>query len=166
MGAAKRKRQNRVPTVYHHTSTLRTNLIWMSGVIEVEGKSKGVFHPSSARSAPTPRCAALKDFPPVAWFTTRIDVPRVLIGSEIVIVDQGTARNWSVENRMPISPMRFPRLDNTIGSKAYSLASVWRCVSSPFRSPAPRSGLRKSPPVKKGDRDEFYKMFKSNQLRS
>jgi hypothetical protein len=51
---------------------------------------------------------ALKDFPPVAWFTTRIDVPRVLIGSEIVIVDQGTARNWSVENRMPISPMRFP----------------------------------------------------------
>ena len=38
MGAAKRKRQNRVPTVYHHTSTLRTNLIWMSGVIEVEGK--------------------------------------------------------------------------------------------------------------------------------
>ena len=29
----------RVPTVYHHTSTVRTNLIWMSGVIEVEGKS-------------------------------------------------------------------------------------------------------------------------------
>ena len=49
MGAAKRKRQNRVPTVYHHTSTLRTNLIWMSGVIEVEGKSKGVFHPQARR---------------------------------------------------------------------------------------------------------------------
>jgi len=109
MGAAKRKRQNRVPTVYHHTSTLRTNLIWMSGVIEVEGKSKGVFHPQLGEIRTDAKVRrALKDFPPVAWFTTRIDVPRVLIGSEIVIVDQGTARNWSVENRMPISPMRFP----------------------------------------------------------
>lgn len=42
---------------------------------------------------------ALKDFPPVAWFTTRIDVPRVLIGSEIVIVDQGTGEE--LERRKP-----------------------------------------------------------------
>jgi hypothetical protein len=91
MGEAKRKRQNQVPTVYHHTSSLRTNLIWMSGVIEVEGKSKGVFHPQLGEIRTDAKMRrALKDFPPVAWFTTRIDVPRVLISSEIVFVDRGT----------------------------------------------------------------------------
>jgi hypothetical protein len=100
MGAAKRKRQNRVPTVYHHTSTRRTNLIWMSGVIEVEGKSKGVFHPQLGEIRTDAKVRrALKDFPPVAWLTTRIEVPRVLIGSEIVIVDQGTGEE--LERRKP-----------------------------------------------------------------
>ena len=50
MGEAKRKRGNAaVSTVYHHTSTLRTNLIWMSGVIQIEGKSAGIIHPQLAR---------------------------------------------------------------------------------------------------------------------
>ncbi len=91
MGAAKRKRQNQVPTVYHHTSTLRTNLIWMSGVIEVEGKSKEVFHPQLGEIRTDAKVRrALKDFPPVAWFTTRIDVPKVLMSTEIVFVDRET----------------------------------------------------------------------------
>ena len=58
------------------------------------------------------------------------------------------------------SRQRRAEARHTIGSKASSLAAVWRCVSSPFRSTAPRSGLRKSPRVKKGDRDELYKMFR------
>lgn len=45
MGQAKLKRANAVPVAYHHTSTLRTNLIWMAGVIEVEGRSGPVIHP-------------------------------------------------------------------------------------------------------------------------
>jgi hypothetical protein len=56
-----------VPTVYHHTSTLRTNLIWMSGVIEVEGKSKGVLHPQIGEIRTDAKVRrALKDFLPVA----------------------------------------------------------------------------------------------------
>ena len=35
MGQAKLKRSLPVSVVYHHTSTLRTNLLWMSGVVEV-----------------------------------------------------------------------------------------------------------------------------------
>src|SRR5260370_7685865 len=91
MGAAKRKRQNQVPTGSHHPSTLRNNLIWMSGVIEVEGKSKEVFHPQLGEIRTDAKVRrALKDFPPVAWFTTRIDVPKVLMSTEIVFVDRET----------------------------------------------------------------------------
>ena len=42
MGEAKRKRLADRAVVYHHTSTLRTHFIWMSGVIELEGKSPPV----------------------------------------------------------------------------------------------------------------------------
>ena len=88
------RRQNQAATVYHHTSTLRTNLIWMSGVIEVEGKSKGVFHPQLGEIRTDAKVRrALKDFPPVAWFTTRIAVPRVLTSSEIVFVERVTGEN-------------------------------------------------------------------------
>jgi hypothetical protein len=91
MGEAKRKRQNQAQTVYHHTSTLRTNLIWMSGVIQVEGKSEGAFHPQlgKVRTDATMR-RPLKDFPPVAWFTTHIEVPKVLMVHEMVFVDKVT----------------------------------------------------------------------------
>jgi len=79
MGEAKWRRENAVPTVYHHTSTLRTNLIWMSGVIEVEGKGGTVIHPKLGEIG----CDAtmrrpMKEFPPLAWFTKRISVPRCL----------------------------------------------------------------------------------------
>jgi hypothetical protein len=56
MGEAKRRRQqNSTPdrVVYHHTSTLRTNLLWMSGVIEVEGRGRDGFTRRLARSGRT-----------------------------------------------------------------------------------------------------------------
>ena len=73
MGQAKEKRKNAVPTVYHHTSTLRTNLIWMSGVVQVEGQSDGVLHPQLGRIDTDARIRReLRDFPPLAWFTSQI----------------------------------------------------------------------------------------------
>jgi len=91
MGEAKRRRENAVPTVYHHTSTLRTNLIWMSGVIQVEGKSDGAFHPALGKIVTDAAARrAMKDFPAVAWFTKRIEVPRVLTGSALFATDKKT----------------------------------------------------------------------------
>lgn len=91
MGEARRRRLNGVPTVYHHTSTLRTNLIWMSGVVQVEGKSEGVLHPQLGEIKTDALVRrSLIDFPPVAWFTTRIDVPRCLISTRISFVRKGT----------------------------------------------------------------------------
>jgi hypothetical protein len=91
MGQAKIRRANAVPTVYHHTSTLRTNLIWMSGYIQVEGKSERVIHPDIGEvntSALARR--AMTDFPPVAWFTTQVSVPRCLVKMAIVLTDNTT----------------------------------------------------------------------------
>ncbi len=95
MGQAKLRRTNAVPTVYHHTSTLRTNLIWMSGVIQLEGQSEGVFHPALGEvlTDVSYRRPCL-DFPPLAWFTTRTEIPGCLVVSQIVTVDKDTgARN-------------------------------------------------------------------------
>lgn len=93
MGEAKRKRENAVPTVYHHTSTLRTNLIWMSGVIQVEGRSEGALHPAFGRiSTDVSARRAMKDFPAVAWFTKRIDIPKVLTGASLYATDRQTGQ--------------------------------------------------------------------------
>jgi hypothetical protein len=97
MGEAKRRRENAVPTVYHHTSTLRTNLIWMSGVIQVEGKSEGVFHPSLGEIKTDALARrALEDFPPVAWFTKRLEIPNVLIQSALYGVDKNTGERKEI----------------------------------------------------------------------
>ncbi|MBB6013505.1 hypothetical protein HNR59_002894 [Aquamicrobium lusatiense] len=100
MGEAKRRRENTVPTVYHHTSTLRTNLIWMSGVIQVEGKSEGVFHPRLGQiQTDALSRRALNDFPAVAWFTTRIEVPNVLTrGISLFAVDNVTGERKDLQS--------------------------------------------------------------------
>ncbi|MGN6307297.1 MAG: hypothetical protein ACTHNH_20970 [Mesorhizobium sp.] len=88
-----------MPTVYHHTSTLRTNLIWMSGVIQVEGKSEGVFHPRIGEIKTDALSRRLmKDFPPVAWFTKRIEIPGVLTrGATLHTVDKVTGERREIE---------------------------------------------------------------------
>ncbi|MDO8360974.1 MAG: hypothetical protein Q7T08_13195 [Devosia sp.] len=83
MGEAKRRRAmggEALPTtVFHHTSTLRTNLIWMSGVIELEGRCPPVMHPRLGvlRTESLAR-RAFSDFPALAWFTTQRNVPKCL----------------------------------------------------------------------------------------
>jgi hypothetical protein len=91
MGEAKRRRLAVVPTVYHHTSTLRTNLIWMSGVIQVEGNSKGVMHPQLGEVKTEALFRRpMRDFPPVAWFTTRIEIPGILKRFALYLEDKNT----------------------------------------------------------------------------
>jgi hypothetical protein len=94
MGEAKRRKLASAEgacVVYHHTSTLRTNLLWMSGVIELEGRSPPVVHPQlgEVRTDALAR-RALKDFPPVAWFTTEIAVPKCLRQNSLRFVDNTT----------------------------------------------------------------------------
>lgn len=123
MGEAKRRRDNAVPAVYHHTSTLRTNLIWMSGVIQVEGKSEGAVHPVIGKIVTDATARrAMKDFPAVAWFTKRIEVPRILTGSTLYATDKktGELREFKISdgevnaialNRVALG---FPLSDTTI----------------------------------------------------
>jgi len=98
LGEAKRRRQNSVSTVYHHTSTLRTNLIWMSGVVQVEGKSDGAFHPQLGEIKTDALARRdLKEFPPVAWFTTRVETPRCLIDSRFFFISKKTGEKMEIE---------------------------------------------------------------------
>lgn len=101
MGEAKRKREMAVPTVYHHTSTLRTNLIWMSGVIDLEGRSVGAVHPAFGEVFTDPLARRpMKDFPALAWFTTNIDIPKCLIAMAMLTKDKATGE----EKRIDLTP--------------------------------------------------------------
>ena len=86
MGEAKRRAGLPPKIVYHHTSTLRTNLIWMSGVVELEGRSKGAFHPQLGEIQTDVRARrACTDFPPLAWFTSSIRIPRCLLDAKFML---------------------------------------------------------------------------------
>jgi hypothetical protein len=93
VGEAKRRKAVRAAgIVYHHTSTLRTNLIWMSGVIQIEGQGEAPVHPQLGKMpvAATSLRRAVKDFPAVAWFTTQIGIPICLRNYELLFVDKDT----------------------------------------------------------------------------
>jgi hypothetical protein len=91
MGQAKVRRAMRQGIVYHHTSTLRTNLLWMSGVIEVEGKSPSVIHPNIGEIGINPLFRRpMTDFPAVAWFTSQIEVPKCLMTMKIYTENKTT----------------------------------------------------------------------------
>jgi hypothetical protein len=81
------------PVVYHHTSTLRTNLMWMSGVIAVEGDDTPVLHPKLGElKTDTKMRREMVDFPPLAWFTTRIDPPRCLTDAPLLGINHDTGK--------------------------------------------------------------------------
>jgi hypothetical protein len=96
MGEAARKRRllnaRRPEVVYHHTNTLMTNLIWMSGVIAIEGEPHNVLHPQlgEINIGSVQRRRALKDFPGLAWFTSRIEVPRCLLINKFLLQNKQT----------------------------------------------------------------------------
>lgn len=93
MGEAKRRREALAadPVVYHHTSTLRTNLMWMSGVITVEGDDTPVLHPKLGElKTDTKMRREMTDFPPLAWFTTQISPPRCLTDAPLLGINKDT----------------------------------------------------------------------------
>lgn len=99
MGEAKRRREARAidPVVYHHTSTLRTNLLWMSGVIAVEGDDEPVIHPKLGElKTDTKMRRAMTDFAPLAWFTTKIDCPRCLTDAPVFGIHNETGERIDI----------------------------------------------------------------------
>jgi hypothetical protein len=91
MGKAKRRREEGVRVLYHHTSTLRTNLLWMSGVIQVEGQSKRVIHPDLGEILTDATLRRpIRDFSPLVWFTRRIAVPGCLQQVTMMLRDKET----------------------------------------------------------------------------
>lgn len=113
MGEAKRQAELRSRLVYHHTSTLRTNQLWMSGHLLPEGEMPAVLHPhlGEIQTSATLR-RAMKDFPPLVWLTRRLEVPHVLLetllilkNSKGVVVSETIDRDLS--NGLALNRMAF-----------------------------------------------------------
>ncbi|TCP36523.1 hypothetical protein [Sphingomonas sp. BK235] len=98
MGEAKRRLAEMNGMVWHHTSILRTNLIWMSGVIDLEGRSKGAMHPAFGEiMTSTAMRRPMRDFPALAWFTSDINVPKCLQHFDMYGVDKETGQRKRLE---------------------------------------------------------------------
>ncbi|WP_133258037.1 hypothetical protein, partial [Roseicella frigidaeris] len=130
MGQAKRRREEGVRVVYHHTSTLRTNLLWMSGVIQVEGQSEGVIHPDLGEILTDATLRRpMRDFPPLVWFTRQIVVPRCLQQSTMMLRDKGTGEVRAIE--APHGAANAIALNADSGEVGHRFR---RHVGRPFRS--------------------------------
>jgi len=91
MGEAK-KRGQAPRLIYHHTSTLRTNQLWMSGRVLPEGKMPRVLHPQLGEIQTDAFFRrSMKDFPPVVWLTEAVGVPKCLVstGLRFASIDTG-----------------------------------------------------------------------------
>ncbi|HEX8625866.1 MAG TPA: hypothetical protein VF782_12445 [Allosphingosinicella sp.] len=91
MGEAKRRRAEQAQLIYHHTSSLRTNQLWMAGVILPEGKMPAVLHPKLGEIQTDAFLRrAMVDFPPVVWLTRRIEVPNCMLQTGLRFADKET----------------------------------------------------------------------------
>jgi len=98
MGEAKQRRAAQANMVWHHTSILRTNLIWMSGVIDLEGRSKGVLHPAFGEIYTDAGFRRpMQDFPALAWFTSDINVPKCLQHFDLYTTDHDTGESKKMD---------------------------------------------------------------------
>lgn len=100
MGEAKRRKlaQAAGRMIYHHTSTLRTNLIWMSGQIELEGRGLPAFHPIIGTISTNALLRRpMRDFPALAWFTTQIAVPQCLQINTIFLTKRETGERIEID---------------------------------------------------------------------
>jgi hypothetical protein len=90
----------------------------MSGVIDVEGRPKRATHPlpGEVGAAPSLR-RAFEDFPPLAWFTTRIEVPSCLVRYILVAIDRQIGE--------PISTAAAARYRRASRSTAWRSAFRW-----------------------------------------
>ena len=91
MGEAKRRQAAKPTVVYHHTSTLCTNLIWMSGVIQVEGAQKKPVHPQLGLVDQSARFRrAMKTSHRLSGSRPREPVPKCLLGAKLLFQDKDT----------------------------------------------------------------------------
>lgn len=88
MGEAKQRAHGPL-LIYHHTSTLRTNELWMRGEILPEGQVPPATHPQLGEIHTNAFFRRpMKDFPPVVWLTEEISVPRCLVQTALRFVRQ------------------------------------------------------------------------------
>jgi hypothetical protein len=91
MGEAKRRRAEQDRLIYHHTSILRTNQLWMSGVILPEGEMPPALHPKLGEIRTNANLRReMRDFPPLVWLTKQIEVPNCLVEIGLVFADKTT----------------------------------------------------------------------------
>jgi len=64
------------PTIYHYTSALYTNQIWMAGYLMLPGLRDVTYHPIFG-DIPAVDCSAFGHLP-LIWFTTNRNIPRCL----------------------------------------------------------------------------------------
>ena len=123
MGEAKRRRQAST-LIYHHTSTLRTNQLWMSGRVLPEGKMPPAFHAQLGEIQTDAFFRRpMNDFPPVAWLTEEVGVPKCLISTRLrfASIDRGEEVdgvdvNEDVSNAIALNRVALGFLPEEIGA--------------------------------------------------
>lgn len=124
MGEAKRRNRAAGPVVYHHTSVLRTNQLWMSGEIKVEGRMMPVLHPHLGELQTDARFRRpMKDFAPVAWFTKQIAVPHCLQVHELAFIQESGERHTMEIGHQISNAIAMQRF--ALGFKAANLELTW-----------------------------------------
>jgi hypothetical protein len=124
MGDAKRRRA--VPIVYHHSSVVAQNLMWMQGELLPGGPEPvEVPHPRIAHfrigGAEAER-RACKDFPPLVWFTSRIKIPaclRKLTKLVIYAKDQSVFESEEFQRDLAILDEEYRKLSTEDLTNAY-----------------------------------------------
>jgi len=123
MGEAKRRRE--APRlIYHHTSTLRTNQLWMSGQVLPEGKMPPAFHPQLGKIETDAFFRrAMKDFPPLVWLTEDVAVPQCLVLTRLSFTKMGTGEemagldvNEALSNAITLNRVSLGFRPNNIGA--------------------------------------------------
>lgn len=120
MGQARIRKSLAVPMVYHHTNTMRTNQIWMDGYLLREGEQKNAVGPGGmVIQSPLEERRACIDFPPLVWFTTRIDVPKCIQTEPILFNKDGSRAE--IDKKF----LRFIKGDSVaIGFRAHEIPVV------------------------------------------
>lgn len=110
MGEARRRKSTPASVLYHHTSTLRTNQLWMAECILPEGRMAPVLHPDLGEVRTDARFRRrMVDFPAVVWLTNQSTIPNCLRTIELAFVD-------SSGKRLDL-PKDFPKADAEIADQ-------------------------------------------------
>jgi len=126
LGEAKRGAERERRMIWHHTSILRTNHLWMSGFILREGENPPVIHPHIGNlHSDAGFRRPMKDFPALVWLTRSIEVPGCLLSGTILMTspDGEVYRHELTKNESAALSLR--RL--ALGFDPYDVGAIaWR----------------------------------------